>query len=126
MRLVVLTLMVFLLLGSMVHVACSKQMDQSIRERTDLGLDTLTKARDRGQDVAVIRNIESDLVLRWYSQKGLISASVSHAVATITGRVKTEEQKELAGQLAAQTVGIKEIINELEVDPTLEDPPFEW
>jgi osmotically-inducible protein OsmY len=101
-------------------------MDQSIREKTDLGLDNLTKARDFAQDSAVIENIKSDMVLRWYALEGYISASVSHAVATITGKVKTEEQKELAGRLAAQTKGIKEVVNELEVDPTLDDPPFEW
>jgi osmotically-inducible protein OsmY len=123
---IIITLVFLLLLGAMADVSCTPKMDQNIKERTDLGLDTLTKARDRGQDIAVLQNIQSDLVLRFYSQKGLIQASVSHAVATITGKVKTQEQKDLAGQLAKQTTGIKEVINELEIDPELEDPPFEW
>lgn len=126
MRLAVLTLVAFLLFGMAVNFGCTAKMDQNIKEKTDLGFDTLTKARDRGQDMAVMQNIQSDLVLRYYALKGLISASVSHAVATITGRVKTEEQKKLAGDLAKQTTGIKEVVNELEVDPSLEDPPFEW
>jgi osmotically-inducible protein OsmY len=101
-------------------------MDQQIKEKTNLGLDTYTKARDISQDSAALESIKSDLVLRWYALQGLIQTSASHAVVTITGRVKTQEQKDLAGQLAKGTVGVKEVINELEIDPTLEDPPFEW
>ncbi len=125
MRLIIICLVTVLLLGSVVSCACSKKMDQQIRENTDLGLDNLTKARDRGQDIAVLENIQSDFVLRYYYLQGYIHASVSHAVATITGKVRTEEQKQLAGTLAGQTMGIKEVVNELEVDPTVEEAPFE-
>jgi osmotically-inducible protein OsmY len=126
MRFAALAVLIVVLSGCFFASGCSARMDQRIRENTDLGFDTLTKARDRGQDMAVMANIQSDLNLRWYAKKGYIAASVSHAVATITGKVQSEEQKELAGELAAQTQGIKEVINELEVDPDLEDPPFDW
>ena len=125
MRLTVLAVFLMLVAGCFTSVCCTPKMDQSIREKTNLGLDEMTKARDLAQSSAVMQNIESDLVLRWYALQGLISASVSHAVATITGKVKTEEQKKTAEDLAKGTQGIKEVINELQIDPTLEDPPFE-
>ena len=122
------TLLFLLVLAimSVVAAGCTPKMDQAVRENTNLGLNEMTKARDMAQDQAVMSNIQSDLVLRFYALKGLISASVSHAVATITGKVQTEEQKKLAGELAKGTQGIKEVVNELQVDPSLEDPPFDW
>jgi len=120
----VLALLIAMLLWS--AIGCTPRMDQQIKEKTNLGLDTYTKARDMSQDSAALESIKSDMVLRYYALQGLIRTSASHAVVTITGRVKTQEQKDLAGQLAKGTVGVKEVINELEVDPTLEDPPFDW
>jgi len=123
MRIVLASLAALLLLAA---VSCSARMDQSIREKTNLGLDTYTKARDIGQDVAALQNIETDMNLRYYALEGLIKTSASHAVVTITGRVKTQQQKDLAGELAKNTLDVKEVVNELVVDPTLEDPPFDW
>ena len=123
MRIVLAFLMVVLLLAP---TGCTPRMDQQIKEKTNLGLDTYTKARDMSQDSAALESIKSDMVLRYYALQGLIKTSASHAVVTITGRVKTQQQKDLAGELAKGTVGVKEVINELVVDPTLEDPPFDW
>jgi len=40
--------------------------------------------------------------------------------------VKTEEQHQQVLELARQVEKVREITDEIKVDPNIEDPPFEW
>ena len=55
-----------------------------------------------------------------------ITVEVSHTVATVYMKVKTEELRERALDLARQTERITEVIDNIDVDPTIEEAPFEW
>ena len=115
-----------LALFSLLLTGCPRGVDEKIRESTDMRLSDLTQARDRALDVAVEENIRSDLELRWYADTYGLAVEMSHTVATVYMKVKTEEQKERALRLARQAERITEVIDEIEVDPTIEGAPFEW
>jgi len=105
--------------------SCSPEMDEEMRERTDMGMDNMTLARDKSLDSVVVSNIESDLILRWYALTYGIKVEVSRRVATVYMKVRTEEQRDTAIGLAKNTKDIQEVIDEIVVDPTLDTPPFE-
>jgi len=46
-----------------------------------------------------------------------INVSTSDGVATLTGQVPSEDIKSLAGEIARDTAGVKEVKNEIAVDP---------
>jgi len=47
-----------------------------------------------------------------------ISANTSEGVATLSGQVPSEDIKSLAGEIARDTAGVKEVKNEISVDPS--------
>ena len=67
-----------------------------------------------------------DPVCKFYG----LDCTASHDVVTLIGKVKTEKQKRDAYNLvlSIDLDRIKEsnIINEIQVDPSLDEPPFEW
>ena len=125
MRFISLVLSVAILLGCCTLAGCTPKMDQKIREKTDLGMDTLVKAKDRGQDAALIANLTSDPVLDYYYKKNYFTGSVSHGVVTLTGRLRLQKQIDLAVELASRVKGVKEVINEIELDPDMEESPID-
>ena len=125
MRYVLLILTLIAFLGVSV-TGCSAKMDQKIRESTNLGMDNMIKAKDKGQNAALLANLNSDPVLEYYYRLGYFKGAVSHGVATLTGTLRTQELVDLAVERAKAVQGIKEVINEIEVDPTMEEQPFEW
>jgi len=46
-----------------------------------------------------------------------INVSTSDGVATLTGQVPSEDIKSLAGEIARDTAGVKDVKNEISVDP---------
>ena len=105
---------------------CSAAMDEKVRENIRVpGLQEGVQARDRSLVTAVSGNIMSDIELRWSAQTYEFNVEVSHAVATVFMQVKTEEYRDRALALAEATQGINEVIDNIEVDPTLDSPPFE-
>ncbi len=126
MRFIVIILLVAVLTGCSAFAGCSKQMDQRIRESTNLGGDDLIKARDKGMEGALIANLNADPALQWYYKQGHFTGSVSHAVITLTGKLRTQELVDQAVEMAKAVKDVKEVINEIVVDPTIEEPPFDW
>jgi osmotically-inducible protein OsmY len=119
--------LIILGLISLILTGCPKSVDERIRESTHIGaLDEATHARDLALDAAVQENIQTDPVLLWYAKTYGITVEVSHTVATVHMIVKTEELKEQALQLARQTQGITEVVDEIVVDPNVDEAPFEW
>jgi len=117
--------LLLIVLVSILLTACPKRVDEAIREQTRVpGLTEGVQARDRSLESAVEGNITSDLILRWYAQTYGLEVEVSHTVATVHMKVKTEEQHDTAIELAEGTSGITEVIDNIEIDPSLDDAPF--
>ena len=129
MRVLTITGILLILLGIMI-TSCScgaaARVDQKIRESTDAGFDTAIKGRDKAMEAALIGSINGDPVLSWYYKQGHFTGSVSHAVVTLTGKVRTPELIDQLVELAFKVKDVKDVINELEVDPTIEEQPFDW
>ena len=126
MRISVALALVFIIMISMPIFGCSARMDQKIKESVDLGMDDMVKAKDMSQEMALISNISSDPALEYYFKKKHFTGSVSHGVATLTGKVRTQALMDQIVELAKMVEGIKEVNNELEIDPSIEETPFEW
>lgn len=118
--------LVFSLLICGFLVGCSEKQDAAIREKTDLGMSDMVKAKDLGLESTVRNSLASDPVFLFYG----LDCTVSHDVITLIGTVKTEAQKQRAFDLIAsidlERVKKENIINEIRVDPSLDEPPFDW
>ncbi len=118
-----------LILGllSLLLTGCPKSLDEKIRESTNIGVfDEATHAVDRALDIQVEQNIRSDLELRWFADAHGLSVEVSHSVVTVFMTVKNEELRDRALALAAQDDRVRDVIDEIIVDPNIEGAPFEW
>ncbi|HDS30507.1 MAG TPA: BON domain-containing protein [Firmicutes bacterium] len=116
---------IFVLLSAILLSGCPKRVHERIEEGTRLTvLDEMVHARDRALESQVEGNIMSDLTLRWYAQTYGITVEGSHAVMTVSMKVKTEQQRDKALQLAGLDGRIQEVIDNIVIDPQLEDPPF--
>jgi osmotically-inducible protein OsmY len=125
---VVLVLSLTVIMGLFL-TGCPRPVDEKIKESTHIGaLDEATHARDLAIASAVETNIKSDPVLQWYAQLpgSGFNVEVSHAVATVHMKVKTDALKQQVLDLAKQATDVRDIVDEVEVDPNMEDPPFEW
>jgi len=106
---------------------CTAAMDESVRENVRVpGLQEGVQAKDKSLETAVESNIMSDLELRWFVQTYGITVEVSHTVATVYMKVKTDELHDRAIALAAGTEGVSDVIDNIDVDATLDSAPFEW
>lgn len=112
---------------SLILTGCPKSVDESIRDATNIGaLDEMTHARDRALDAAVQQNIQRDPELDWYARTYGITVEVSHTVATVHMIVKNEALRDRVIEYAEMTEGISEVVDEVVVDPNIEEAPFEW
>ena len=118
--LIVMVSLIFILGG------CTERQEENIKERTNLGMGDMVKAKDRSIEANVKSSLASDPMCKYYG----LSAVVSHDVITLLGSVKTKKQKQDAYNivLSIDLARIKEenIINEILVDPSLDELPFEW
>jgi len=117
-----------LLMGilSILLTGCPRSVDERIRESTRVpGLTEGVQARDRALETAVQQNIMSDLELRWFAETYGITVEVSHTVATVHMIVKNEEFRDAAIELATGTDGISEVVDNIEIDPSVDEPPFD-
>lgn len=110
---------------SLAQTGCPIPVNENVKEGTNLGLSEAVHAKDRALDVSVISNIETDFTLDWYAKTYGITVEVSHSVATVHMKVKTEEQRDMALELAKATKNISEVVDNIVVDGSLDDPPFE-
>jgi hypothetical protein len=126
MKKVILISLAFMFLICGILTGCNAKQDAAIREKTDMGMGDMVKAKDKGLEGNVRTSLASDPVFLFYH----LDCTVSHDVITLIGTVKTEEQKQRAFDLIAgidlERVKKENIINEIRVDPSLDEPPFEW
>jgi osmotically-inducible protein OsmY len=122
----------FLLIGMFVALSifvtgCPKAVDERIRESTNVGLDEATHARDLAIKAAVEGSLMGDPALKWYADTyGGLTVEVSHAVVTVQMKVKTQEQHDQIIQLARSMKDVRDVVDNVQIDPAIEDPPFEW
>jgi len=53
-----------------------------------------------------------------------LTVECRNARVVLSGKVPTEELKKRAGSIAENQEGVKEVLNEIEVDPSLKDQRF--
>jgi hypothetical protein len=115
-----------ILASAIVFTGCPQSVHERIQEETRMtGLQEMVHARDVALESQVEQNIQSDLTLRYYALTYGLEVEGSHAVITVSMKVKTEEQRDLAIRLAGLDGHIQEVVDNIVVDPELEDPPFE-
>jgi len=123
------SLVVFVVSATVVMLlaGCPKAVDERIRQSTELTpLTEAVHATDLSIKSAIESNIMSDPVLQYYAKQYGLTVEVSHFVATIRMKVKTKEQHDQVIELAKQVQKVRDITDEIEIDPNIEDPPFEW
>jgi osmotically-inducible protein OsmY len=80
--------------------------------------ETTTAVRDTTADVTATAKVKAALALSKRISAAEVSVDTQDAVATLTGKVPSSEVKELAGEIAADTSGVRDVRNLLTVDPS--------
>jgi osmotically-inducible protein OsmY len=81
--------------------------------------DTTVAVRDTSADAATTGKVKTALALSKRVSAFDINVETNNAVVTLTGRVQTPEARDLAGQIVADTTGVKSVRNMVRVDPSL-------
>jgi len=80
----------------------------------------LATVQQKSQDVATTSKVKMALELNKHVSHLPIDVSASSGVVTLAGKVPTDQDKILIGQIAKDTEGVKEVINHISVEPTPE------
>jgi hyperosmotically inducible protein len=83
---------------------------------------TTAAVRDTSADAATTAKARAALALSKRLSGSEFNVDTTNAVATLTGRVPTLEAKEAAGQIVADTSGVRDVRNLLTVDPSMMRP----
>jgi osmotically-inducible protein OsmY len=81
--------------------------------------DTTAAVRETSNDAATTAKAKTALALSKRVSALAVNVDTTNNVTTLSGKVPTLESKELAGQIVADTSGVREVRNLLTVDPTL-------
>lgn len=84
------------------------------------GLEQSLEVKDRAIRTAILVSIKSDVELL----QNNIEVEVNNAKVILTGTVPTEEMKARAESYAKQTEGVLDVLNKIEVDPSLAEQQF--
>jgi osmotically-inducible protein OsmY len=79
--------------------------------------ETTNAVRETSADVAVTAKVKAALALSKRVPALEINVDTQNAVATLTGKVPSLKVRELAGEIAGDTSGVREVRNLLTVDP---------
>ncbi|HEX9746544.1 MAG TPA: BON domain-containing protein [bacterium] len=106
---------------------CPAAVDEEIKENVDMHLSDLSIPVDNALQISVEQAIKSDFDLQWYAERHPedFKVEVSHAVAVVYMRVRTEEERDRALELARGVERVTEVIDEIKVDPAIDEPPFD-
>lgn len=83
---------------------------------------TTAAVRDNSADAATTAKAKTALALSKRLSGSELNVDTTNAVATLTGRVPTTEAREAAGQIVADTSGVRDVRNLLTVDPSMMRP----
>jgi hyperosmotically inducible periplasmic protein len=73
------------------------------------------RLKDGATDAAITAAVKSRLLVSTNTSGLAISVQTTNDVVTLSGEVETEEERELAELIAANTAGVKDVENRLEV-----------
>lgn len=82
----------------------------AVRETTDA-------VRETSSDAAATAKVKAALALSKRISAFDVKVDAHNAVVTLTGKVPSQEARELAGEIAGDTTGVQEVRNLLTVDP---------
>src|SRR5215471_18077770 len=86
----------------------------------DLSLQgTLHVVKETSQDAAVTAKVRTALSLSKRLSAFDINVETRHAEVTLTGQVPSKQIREQAGAIAQDTVGVKQVHNELALNPSV-------
>ena len=77
-----------------------------------------TPSRNRPQDTATTSRVRTALLLSKHVSPYDIKVETTHAEVTLDGQVPSEQIKAVAGAIALDTSGVKEVHNNLGINPT--------
>jgi osmotically-inducible protein OsmY len=83
-----------------------KDKDRTAAERT----------MDAAGDAAIVAAVKSRLLLNEHTSGLDITVEAHEDVVTLSGQVESEEERELAEMIAANTLGVEDVRNKLEVE----------
>jgi hyperosmotically inducible protein len=79
--------------------------------------ETTSAVRGTSADVAATAKVKAALALSKRVSVFEVNVDTQNAVATLTGKVPSPEVRDLAGEIAGDTSGVREVRNLLTVDP---------
>ena len=78
---------------------------------------TTVAVRDTSADTVTTMKVMTALALSKRVAESGVNVETRHAVTTLTGTVPSVDTREVAGQIAADTAGVREVRNFITVDP---------
>jgi hyperosmotically inducible protein len=110
-------------LGGAFLGGCTPAEQQQAADKTENGLNeagrAATNALDQTTRVVSDVSITGTIKGKMLATKGLptdtIDVTTKNNIVTLTGRVQTAQQKQLAGQVAQNTPGAQKVVNQLAV-----------
>ncbi len=84
------------------------------------GMEEALEVKDRTIRIAIVTAIKMDVEL----VQNNIEVEVSRGKVILTGKVPTEEMKARAEKYARQTEAVQDVLNKIEVDPSLKEEQF--
>jgi osmotically-inducible protein OsmY len=103
------------------HPSASSAAEQA--QRVAVAVRSTTAAiRDTSADTATTAKVKAALALSKRVAATDVSVETRHAVTTLTGIVPSPDAREIAGQIAADTAGVREVRNFLTVEPAIDRP----
>jgi osmotically-inducible protein OsmY len=116
-----LLVLLALLAVSSLSSCLTAESQRAVQEKTQVpGLEQSLIAKDRAIAAAVEISLSSDVEL----VQNKLTVECRNARVVLSGKVPTEELKKRAGSIAENQEGVKEVLNEIEVDPSLKDQRF--
>ena len=100
------------------HPSASSATEQAQRV-ADAMKTTTVAIRDTSADTATTVKVKAALALSKRVTASDVSVETRHAVTTLTGIVPSPDAREVAGQIAADTAGVREVRNFLTIEPPL-------
>ena len=92
------------------------ESQRTVQEQTQVpGLEESLIARDRAIAAAVVMSLHADVELA----QNKLEVEVRHGKVILRGTVPSAKLKERAGSIARAQEGVKDVLNEIEVDESL-------
>lgn len=110
----ILTLFLLVLIGGAIYYGY---------ERSASWRDALHSIKESSEDATITSKVRTALVLSKHVAPFKIKVETSQREVTLAGQVPSEEIKSMAGAIAQDTSGVKQVHNDVEISPSAERDP---